>query len=814
MILLCRQNSNINGNLNRITNTYTSDFSTLTVTTGTLSATFTAPNTTDSVIGCVILFTSKRVGGTFTIELQESTVTVATITVNFDDIVLGQGNTTDLIYFQLATPYQFTTTSANAYRWRFSASGGTGNCILVRQNASTIAVASFDTRTAVAGSGDQIMIASLQGGSAVTLSVNANATIGLTSGLTNNQPNYRDSDYAIWIGSGGILDFSASSGITLNVSGRIVNYWNGSIIANGGSGGTLNFLALGKPQRSQGIFSRGIIDADFDDLPLITTLVGGDGSTGSPLELADDLNLQVNERIVIGAGDNGANSWNNTEYKFIRTVISPTEFTLSDTAGGAESALSNTHFAGVPVTRRDSSFLITSDSPSSTTEGWYFLNERNTSMSDVYWSNVKVENIGNSAANYAFGFTITSFQTGSALANPVGSIGKLIVENIAYSGLVVRPTARQVTVDEFVAVRCLLNYGAGSPLLLSTARQLLANKCAIIDTGRQGLIVSGSALDTTGFVKLHGVNKTNIINGSVSINTSSINGQIDINSSRQAIRLLGVSNSIIDTSAIGTIGENDSYVLPNPDTLNQISFVKCNFGENAPLVVSADAMLNGSYIAFQNYNNEPNRHFFYTDKAFFQQTGPGLPDTTLVVAGASTLSCEPYAGITEDAYFDFKFPATINFGINIIQQLLTNSSFDGTITYSLYRPNENPNTSSPVATSTLPTFPANTVQVASLAWQNDETENSVATLRIFISATSAGGKVYLGPFNNARTELNPPASLDSWENGLPARTIQQTAGSPADVWNYLLSLLTIPGTTGFKLRALLELGEFIGLKDE
>lgn len=94
------------------------------VTTGGVSSLgVTAPNLTNKITGCwinIATVPSVSNSGNLTIEIMESGVSKATVTLNYADIKLGFN------YARFTTPYQFTTLAAGAYIARVKNTVGTG----------------------------------------------------------------------------------------------------------------------------------------------------------------------------------------------------------------------------------------------------------------------------------------------------------------------------------------------------------------------------------------------------------------------------------------------------------------------------------------------------------------------------------------------------------------------------------------------------------------------------------------------------------------------------------------------------------------
>lgn len=160
----------------------------------------------------------------------------------------------------------------------------------------------------------------------------------------------------ITINSGGTLAFSTSAATTsqLTMKGDI------SILA----GGSLTMGTTGTPMPSDSSATIIFNNASNDQYELLvastaelkmqgnsrdmmsTIYDSGVGTAGDPMITDDTTNWAVNDAIVVTTS--GGTPADN-EYKYIKT-ISGTSITLSDTAGGAESALSGTHASDTPIT--------------------------------------------------------------------------------------------------------------------------------------------------------------------------------------------------------------------------------------------------------------------------------------------------------------------------------------------------------------------------------------------------------------------------------------------------------------------------------
>lgn len=205
---------------NSVTNTPTLHASTnitLNSVTGIFTAGFTAPNLVNACTGVLLFVTTKPVGATYVVTLQESTVDTAA-TVSIADTAFPIAS--NWIYFKFPTPYVFTTLTASAYRFKITRASATTNAAVAADSGGTLpAYLATDDRTGVPGTTDDVWIVTANGSGTITVTMDGTQTIGAggnTTGLSQ-----RTITNAVTIGPGGLLVADEVASAQLTSKGNI-----------------------------------------------------------------------------------------------------------------------------------------------------------------------------------------------------------------------------------------------------------------------------------------------------------------------------------------------------------------------------------------------------------------------------------------------------------------------------------------------------------------------------------------------------------------------------------------------------------------
>jgi len=326
------------------------------------SAVFTAPSTSDSFVGAY-LFSVSVASYTLTVALQEyNGASWADAGTPLSIVAPTGGVASTWNYFKYATPYQFTTITAGRYRLRFRASAA--YVIAMDSGGSNFAYVAVDNRAGAPAATDTVMIGGNMDAVTVnTVTMDGTQTCGDGTGTTGipsrtTRAGIMPDKLAISLFPNGVLVWDTAASATLTAAGNIVCF--GSVTA-ARVGGYIQIGSSGTPYPSGKVATLsfnegttgnyGLLHTEYTASPQILKLYGapltyykthlasGVGSTGSPLVTADAVDWTVNDEIWIGSTD----AYNECEKKYIKTKNSSTSYVLSDTAGGAESALAYTH---------------------------------------------------------------------------------------------------------------------------------------------------------------------------------------------------------------------------------------------------------------------------------------------------------------------------------------------------------------------------------------------------------------------------------------------------------------------------------------
>jgi hypothetical protein len=775
---------------NQVTNTPTLHASTnLAIdTTNRFTGTFTAPNTTNACTGVLLYVTAAGTGGTVTVTLQESTVdTAAARTLNITALVANSW-----VYFRFATPYVFTTTGAGAYRFKVVAASPTGTSNAATDSGgTTYTFLATDDRAAVPASTDNVWIVGHNQATAITVTMDGTQTIG--SGTDTTGLSRRTIGPAIVVQNSGLLTWDVAASATLTCRGNIIISASGELrIGTVASPypssfvGTLNFDENGTTTR-YGLETYALGKLTLQGTPKTstslwkTTNVSGTGSTASPLVVTDSVDWTVGDEIMVCAYSSNATNYNESENKFIRVKNSATSYTLADTSGGAESALTHTHTAGAYVLNLQRNVIIKS---TTTTESCYYMNE-NTTAGDVDIDWVRFETIGSTAATNKNGISLTTttgvtadmdysvvYRNLRAGINLIGASSALmtLTGNIVCNGGTGAQAGYTVTAGNKTFVDCFAvkNIGSGFNPNFSACTW---TRCVAIsnNTALGGGTTAGWAIGQT-------ANK-NIFNDC----ESHCNGS-------RSIGLSGASEIVANNFLSGTKGASAiDFVVGGGGVFIKAAFVNSNFG-GATFVSGYLTMAGGSELSFHNLSDTANNHVWYTNTGIARSSGASLVDTTTKTAGNLAVRIAP-EDLTIGFIWEFLIGIKANSAAQIVGFAQKNAAFGSSVcTVELFLPGS----TVADATATLDNT-TGSWQVFSLAASYNGSVGAFATVRITAKTATANAYVYFTDFYNGTNVLT---GLQSWYNGKPTPVMTDLLGDPASVWAILTSTQSTAGTIG------------------
>lgn len=751
---------------------------------GITSAGVTAPNTSNKITGvwiCISVLPSN--GGNITAEIMESGVSKATATINNADAKLGMN------YFRYATPYQFTTTGASAYTCRLKNTvGSSGN---VRTAASGLWFQfTYDTAGAL-GASDDLWIGGFNDaglttktftptGTTTTFGSKATTAIGSTT---------QTMGAALTIGSGGTFKHDTAANCTTTLKGSVWVTAGGVFDIRGSATKSIvsTFIIDSTANGDQGIFSAtgttgGQILTTGATYDQYTRYASGTGTAADPLIVSVAWDADVDDEIVIPGV-----AYNTNQVRFIKTRNSSTSFVLSATAGGAESAITNTPAVGSYIANLTRNVII---KPVTTTLGYYINNASNTAGSFNYTR-----------------FEYSDNNSGKAITPSGGSTGGA---TSSFDGIVTYNTSNTG------GRHWLAMSGTGDPSTSTTTHTGITayNTAGTNYSGQSGvgfqgtsnktlnylLHYNGSSTTTGAMVSLNGSSTGNIINNShaygtnglasstgyaIGIFSSSSNtfNNCTVNACRtNAVYLSVGTGNTFNNCNFGTTTTNTIDILTLSGTLNQAVFNNCSFG-SATLISNYLNQLDTSSINFQDFNTNTSSHRWYTNYGSWWSSGSGLTDTTVRTASSLALAGKPENNSTGLSW-SFKIPANPTSNVGIFGYVYRNATFSsGTLKVELFLPGTLL-TGTPDATYTFPTTTGSWLPFNISAYYSGAVAR-YAIVRVTGVTATAGAYFFIDDLYDAGTG-NKVAGLDLYDQGQPSPIMVQSDFSvvPSAVWGY------------------------------
>lgn len=752
------------------------------------TATFTAPNTTNACTGVLLPVVATGTGD-WTVTLQENSIdTAATVTVTNANLTTSAWE-----YFQFATPYVFTATTAGYYRFKVVSSASGGTCA-ADSGGSLFAYLATDDRTGVPATTDDVWIC---GPNSTTLTVTVDGTQACGSGSETVLVLQRSILNAITISKGGILAADTAASCTLTYKGNICINYGGELQAGTTAtcyptGQIARFAATMTTSGDHGIrvWPGGRFIAQGEP-KTSTTLwkamyVSGVGTAASPLVVDASVDWAVNDEIIITSTGTSATNYQESENKFIKTKVSATTFVLSDTAGGAESAFTYTHTTDAYVLNVQRNVVFdTTDITKS-----FYLYAGSTTSGDVDIDWVRFETAGNLTTNKdAIRF--------AAVTGGYGACDYSVSYRSLYYGFYVSSTKLAATYNGLIACNSTTTAGTGGLYLNSTVNQTFNDYFAVKNL-RLGLVSTASTCtfnrgvfnsnNTSGTALTSASGAIYILNGSaLTLN----NCEIQANRSA-GITLNGSYGTEFASCNIGTLGTNAVDVNCIVDSLNSTLFTGCNFGSatllNGYLIQSA-----GSDISFHRLNAD-NTHYWYTNTGSGQSTGAALADTTVRTPGSLGLRLAP-EDATDGITWSFNIYAKSNSIVNFFGYFQKNTAFGTSVArVELWLPGSTTADTKVTLSNTTGVW-----QSASLSANYTGSVDALATIKVVGITATAAAYLYCDDFYNAgdtTSNSDKVTGLDTWDRGKPVTIIAPQATSPADIWTFSTTYLTTADTTG------------------
>lgn len=756
---------------------------TVNVTTGGVSSLgVTAPNITNKITGCWINFASVPSvsnSGNITIEIMESGVSKATVTMNYADLKTGFN------YARFTTPYQFTTVAAGAYIARVKNTVASGSLGQLRLASTNLWFAfTYDTAAAL-GSLDDLWLGGFHnaGFTPKTCTISGTSNLwGSAAAIGGAATQFMSA--ALTVGNGGTFKFDTSANTTLQLKGSI---WvgNDGVYDQRGSAtkSIVNTLIIDSPTSNgeQGIFTGtttygGQVLTTGATYDVYTTYASGLGTAASPLITQTGWDAQVGDEIVLG----GATDYLKNETRFIITRNSSTSFVLSNTAGGVEAALTQTHAVGSYMNNLTRNVIIKAQN---NTRGWWVLNSSSVNSAFDY---TRME-YSDSSSGKSLTLTSASLSTFDGVvlyqASITGRGCLLLRQNDATPQTHTGITLYNMGGSNFSA-QSGISFSGSSNKTLNWCFQYNAPSstfsCALMSFG------ASSTSNVINNCHSYGGNAVNssvgYVIGIFSSNANTFNN-CTVNGARQnAVYFATASGNVFNNCNFGTIGTNTIDITALSSTLNQNYFNTCTFG-SASLHTNYLNQLDTSIAKFQNMDANTSKHRWYTNYGSWWSAGAGLTDTTVRTASSLSLVSKPENATTGSSW-TFKIPANPTSQVGVFGYVYRNATFSsGTLKVELFLPGT-ALTGTPDATYTFPTTTASWLPFNISAYYSGSAAR-YAVVRITGVTATAGAYFFVDDLYDAGTG-NKVAGLDLWDEGQPSQIMVQSDFSvvPSAVWGY------------------------------
>lgn len=729
---------------------------------GVTSPGFTAPNLVNASTGAWIYISAIPTTINVIVELQESTVTKASATMNNADIKLGWN------YARFTTPYTFATLTASAYRIKVYSSGGTSGTVLGSTTTTLLTTTTYNTASALAANDDVWVGGFHNSGLTAKQLVFSGAVatvVGSGTDKTMQDGTVVTMGAAITVGTGGGVSADTTVSTSLTVRGSIICSGTGSFTWSGNVSDKTKVSTLtidcNTTNGEFGIFTTGSnrggqLTFTGADYIVSTKYASGVGTAANPLIVSTAWDADVGDEIVIGT----STAYNQNEVRYIKTRNSSTSFVLSSTPGGAEAALTYTHATGVHIANLTRNCVV---KPLTTSRGYKVYSQSTLLASDFGLTRWEY-----SSAASAHGLNFKN------LAASVDTMDKAVLyQNSAgtRNTLNINNCTTAATITDVVAYNNLCTNTSNAAIGTLTCSGQTFENC--LDFGGAGTAVSGTSFSTR-------VNSSNITfnnchsygaNGSntAAISAIYVSGSNNItftNCTVNAARTNGVYFSsgvqvLFNNCNFGNFFTNVIDVLTLTTTYNTALFKDCTFG-SATLISGYLNQLDGSDIAFQDFGTNTSSHRWYSNKGSFWSSGAGLTDTTVRTAGSLAVAIKPENN-TLGATMTFKVPANPTSQVQVYGYLYRNATFSsGTLKVDLFLP-DTLLTAAPDDTVTLATTTG-----AWLPWtltaNYTSTDSRYATVVVTAVTSTAGAYAFLDDIYDAGL-TNKVAGLDLWDNG-------------------------------------------------
>jgi hypothetical protein len=732
-----------------------------TTTTGITSATFTAPNTTNSATGVTIYQNSRPNPTTvYTVELLRTGSPVASATVNGTDILEGY------LHARFTTPHTFTTTAAGAYAVRITSTLNSGS--LAIGNSGFWFELSYDDHTSPALNDDIIHCGWHDSGlTAKQWTITGTSTVfgsGAAKGMGGSTN--RTMGAALMIGQGGTVRFDDTADCTVEVRGSI-------FITRGGvfdkRANTSDIEIVSKlifdcetANANYGFHMannyNGVAYTDGMEVSHRAQYASGVGTAANPIVTSAAHNFRVNDEVIIPGL-----TYNGNQIKYVISIPNATQLVVSDTIGGAESAITNTPAAGVWIGNLTRNSVITSKT---TTRGYYIHNNGNWSEAGSTFNYTRFE-YASCNSGFTLQFSSTNEQVITELDGIVGYYNSAIGRNSATITGVLSQTVNNCILLDTLGT----NYAGQSGMVLSGASNKTINRLMLYAAPGStsccaGLSLTGSSTNNT-------INDSHFYGGTA--NNGSLSYAVGIllshgntfnNCTINNSRVRGILNTDgfdnnFNNCSFGTVGSNTVDIFMSSDSLATQLYNNCNFG-SATRLSNVQNALAGTDIAFQDIDGNTAKHGWETPFAQYDSSGAGLADTTTRTPGSLALAIKPRNAVTGSQLI-FKIPANPASNVQVYGYVYRNATFSsGDVIAELFLPGTLL-TDTPDDTFTLSTT-TEAWQLWKLSAYYSGSVARYARVRLTGKTSTAGAYMFLDDIYDAQTN-NKVAGMDLWDIG-------------------------------------------------
>lgn len=756
-------------------------------TTGIFTQAFTAV-AADDIVGLVVYPVASWSGKTITFTLQANTVdTATTVAITGSNVNLAQP-----LFVKLTTPY----TKTIGVSYRFKIQTNTSTCTVAQSTTSgQVAAMLLSPASSAPASSDSVYYCCPNANTDIAVTITDTSAVCGNNSVASGSGTFASSnrywDMAIQ-GSGGVnnvaeLLFTPSADTQLEIRNSVWIADNAKVTQKPSAGYTSKVSPNSGTLPDKTIyfnFQTGSL-YDIQGVGLSTPenwkskLVSGLGTAASPVAVTPGTGSEwsVGDLLVFAPTDDTSTNYNNTEYRYI--ISKPTDDTLvlSDTAGGSELALANTHTGGY-VFNNNAGKNVKWRTTDNTAWSVGLLNTEATNSNSIFrWA--EVTNMYSNGGAAKGGFYITA--------------GQPLVEYISLSRPDYSPLFqlfRQFvgnTQAEGNVIKGLFAFGgttnAQDGVISFDCVNGTYEDCWVIDTTKIGIYVGGnvSTLNNCGWIAC---NKGGLgLWAGLATNTAAIT----LNDCEgHANRLHGIIfyTSTPDLYASrylsGTKGANGAFATTHPSNPLYLTalFENVNKYSSEAYLVS-NAMVGQSQVVLSNINGVTYENAKITRNGEAHVTGPSLADTMAPVIGSYAYRHDP---LTSEG-MKYRYTQVASPGANFLTygKIWGNSAFvsDGatSIRVDLYMPGQVEGVDTPTDTVTMTKTTDKTsanAQFNLTGFYSGSIPND-ATIVITVKNPNLtpSAYVYIGDLLNANNDMT---KFKVMYQGQPSLRMPETAG--------------------------------------